>query len=90
MQTADPLGQISAFIQDLASQVAVADGRARQGQPIDLAGFDARLGLLCAQVLDLPPDQGRSIRAALAGLRDGIEQLTATLISPAVAGRRDD
>jgi len=85
MQTVDKQAQIRSFIQDLTNQVAMADGLLRDGTRVDLAGFDAQVGLLCAQALDLPPDQGRALAPELIQLRDRVERLTARFTAPVAA-----
>lgn len=38
------------------------------GRPLDLSGFEAEVGRLCAQALDLPPEEGRTLVPALSAL----------------------
>jgi hypothetical protein len=49
---------------------------------VDLAGLDQMMGLLCAQTLDLPPDQGRSLRPRLIELLHELDELTKALPVP--------
>ncbi len=46
---------------------------------VDLAGLDGMAGSLCAQVLDLPPDQGRAMRLTLLSLQAEADALLAAL-----------
>lgn len=55
--------------------VAIARALAGSGRPVDLAGLDGAVGLLCAKTLDLPPDQGRLARPALAAILAELDQL---------------
>lgn len=63
----------------LSASVAVASGLAATGRHIDLAGLDAVAGVLCAQVLDLLPQEGSAIRPALVALNDRMAALAWTL-----------
>ena len=45
------------------------------GRAVDLAGLQDAVGRVCAGCLDLPPEQGRSMRPLLIGLVEDIEQL---------------
>lgn len=68
-----------ASLKQLQSAIAVATGLASAGRAIDLAGLESVAGLLCAQVLDLPPQDGRGLRAELVALDESIAGLSATL-----------
>jgi len=46
----------------------VAHALIEAGRPLDLSGFEAEVGRLCAQALDLPPDEGRTLLPALSAL----------------------
>jgi hypothetical protein len=43
---------------------------------VDLAGLDRVVGRLCAGALDLPPEQGRTLRERLIRLHDELEKLS--------------
>ena len=64
---------------DLA-EVSVAIDTARrtveQGDFVDLANLDSRVGRLCAAIKDLPRDQGRAFERPLLGLVDDLTRLT--------------
>ena len=49
------------------------------GRQLDLTGIDDGIGVLCAQTLDLPPDQAQAMMPALWDLRAQIDLLTAAL-----------
>lgn len=70
---------LRSFLEDLENATAVATTFVRDGHMIDLADFDAQVGLLCAKTLDLPSDQGRLMRPELMRLREKLEALEATL-----------
>ena len=66
-------------LQRVMSIVAVASGLASARRPIDLNGLESAAGALCARLLDLPPQDGRSFRPALTELNDTLQRLSATL-----------
>lgn len=49
------------------------------GRRLDLSGFEAEVGRLCAQALDLPPDEGRTLVPALSALLAEIDGTGAAL-----------
>lgn len=63
----------------VVTTIAVAHGLAVSGRAIDLSGLDAAAGILCAQVLDLPPHEGAAMRVALAELETKLSTLARTL-----------
>ena len=65
----------------VCATVAVAQGLAMSGRPIDLAGLDTAAGMLCAQVLDLVPAEGIALRPALTDLEMKLSALAHTLAS---------
>lgn len=73
----------TAAVAGLADQVAgtlrLAGALARGGRRLDLAGLDQMIGRLCAQALDLPPDQGRRLRPRLAALLADLDRLATDL-----------
>ena len=66
-------------LEQLQTTVALANGLAAAGRTIDLSGLESATGLLCAQVLDLPPSEGQVLRPALLSLHASIQQLLASL-----------
>ena len=50
---------------------------------IDLTGLERQVGLLCAQSLDLPPDEGRRVRPRLLALSGSMEVLSRALAARA-------
>ena len=85
MQAAPPASDDSrmAAVEGLAGQVAgalrLAGALAQGGRRLDLAGLDQMIGRLCAQALDLPPDQGRAMRPLLLALLRDPDELGARL-----------
>ena len=69
-------------LQRMAATVAVASGLAATGRPVDLAGLEASMGTLCAQVLDLVPSEGAALRPALQDLADRLAALTQAIKPP--------
>ncbi len=70
-------------LSDLASRLARTIGLARAlvqgGRQLDLTGIDDGIGVLCAQTLDLPPDQAQMMLPLLWDMRTQIDSLTAAL-----------
>jgi hypothetical protein len=52
---------------------------AEDGRTVDLTWLDDQVGLLCAQSLDLAPDDGRRVRPRLIALSASIEALSRAL-----------
>jgi len=74
---------------DAEAMVAIlrlARALAERGKDLDLAGLDQQVGRLCAGVLDLPPAEGRTLRADLFALRQEIELLSQALRNQALSG----
>lgn len=74
-----PSSAAPALVCRLAASVAVAKGLASGGRVIDVSGLDDLAGLLCAQVLDLPRDDGLALRPALTALERDIGTLIGVL-----------
>ena len=49
---------------------------AKSGRRIDLVGIDRKVGLLCAQALDLPPELGRELVPVLQAQITILDELT--------------
>ena len=56
------------------TQALVAGGR-----NVDLMGLERQVGLLCAKTLDLPPEEGRTVRPVLVSLLAELDTLSSTL-----------
>lgn len=80
--TAAGLLALRSFLEDLENATAIATTLAREGHPIDLDGFAGQIGLLCAKALDLPLEQGLTMRPALLRLREKLETLEHSLPRP--------
>jgi hypothetical protein len=88
MQSADqnmPMASLHSFLEDLENAITVARTLVETGHAIDLTGFDRMVGLLCAQTLDLPPDDARTLRDDLIGLLVEVEALSRAM-APAAPG----
>ena len=57
----------------------VARALAASGRQVDISGLEREVGRLCAQTLDLEPEQGRALRPMLAGLLAELDILSGTL-----------
>jgi hypothetical protein len=78
----DP-SQKAARLRDLAERLvrtmSVARGLVRGGRTLDLAGIEDGVGMLCAQALDLPAEQGRPLVGLLRDVLAEVEGLTAAV-----------
>jgi len=74
-----PIERVRAGACALRRTAALARAFAEAGRPIDLAGLDGQVGLVCARALDLPPEEGREMRAELRALLAEIDALADTL-----------
>ncbi len=77
-----PLGQVLGLAAGLLNTIAVARVLAENGRRLDLTGLDSQVGLLCARMLDLEPDEGRIARVELVRLRADLDALAAVLARP--------
>jgi len=57
----------------------VARGLLEGGRRVDLEGLDRVIGVICARALDLPPEEGRTIRPRLALLLADLDALSLAL-----------
>lgn len=75
-QTTDKsLWKADEAVRRVAATIAVATGLASTGRDVDLAGIEVATGRLCAQVLDLAPDEGSRLRPALCSLDQSLVAL---------------
>ena len=74
-----PPPRLSELAERLARTVGLARALVQGGRHLDLTGIDDGVGVLCAQTLDLPPDQARSMLPLLWGVREQVSSLTAAL-----------
>lgn len=72
-------GRLAEAIAATAALLRLAEGLAAAGRPVDLAGLDDRIGLLCAQALDLAPADGARLRGDLAALLRDLDALGVAL-----------
>ena len=77
-----PLAQVLGLATGLLNTIAVARALAENGRRLDLTGLDSQVGLLCARMLDLEPDEGRIARVELLRLRADLDALAAVLARP--------
>ena len=75
----DPLHAAETLARTLTGTVRLARAMTEARRPVDLAGLDDKVGLLCAKALDLPPEQGRDFRPVLAALLVDLTALHAVL-----------
>ena len=75
----DGLSLTLAIAEDLRRSLRLARALAGQNRPVDLAGMQDSIGLLCAKALDLDPAEGRTLRIALIALRMELDQLSTAM-----------
>ena len=66
----------------IVATVRIARALVQAGRQVDLGGLDRMVGLLCARVLDLPPEQGRTLRPRLLALLAELDELNGALAPP--------
>jgi hypothetical protein len=66
----------------LVRTVAVARALVKSGRAVELAGLQDGIGILCAQTLDLPAEEGRAMLPALRELVAQLEALTEAFRAP--------
>jgi hypothetical protein len=77
--TSTPLKELRSYADSVTQTVGVARGLVEAGRHIDLAGLEDQVGLLCAKALDLPPEDGRAVRADLFALLARVDALSVAL-----------
>ena len=75
MEAATPFAAVLTCLEQLGRTLAIARNVALAGRRLDLAGLDGETGLVCARVLDLPVEEGRTLIPALVALRAQLEAL---------------
>ena len=63
----------------LSNTIGLARALARNGRTVDLAGLEDGIGMLCAQALDLPGQDGRALLPLLTELLAQVDTLDAAL-----------
>jgi hypothetical protein len=74
-----PAVAVRTLADELMKVVKVAHGLVAAGRDIDVTGLDQRIGLLCAKMLDLAPDEGRRVRPRLIALSGSVQTLARAL-----------
>jgi hypothetical protein len=72
---ATPPAALASLAERLSRTLAVSRALLLAGRPLDLRGFDDGVGMLCAQTLDLPPEESRHMVPLLHHLAASIDQL---------------
>jgi len=75
----DALAAALAFCDAIARTISIARTMLDNGQSVDLAGLDGRIGLLCAKSLDLPPAMGRALRPRLTVVLHALDDMSLAL-----------
>jgi hypothetical protein len=63
----------------LRTTLRVAHAFVASGRSVDLTGLDRQIGLVCAKALDLPAEQGRTMRPQLVDLLEETDRLARAL-----------
>ncbi len=71
--------RLTALAAHLSRSIALARGLILGGRLIDVTGIDDRVGVLCAQTLDLSPEDASEMLPALRGVLTQVELLAAAL-----------
>lgn len=77
---------VAAMARSVEGTLRMARSLAEAGRTLDLAGLDGLVGQLTARTLDLPPEDGRTLRPALQSILtelDGLETLLHQHTDPA-------
>ena len=74
-----PSTVVDRMIDSVGATLRIARGLRQNGRPIDITGLDRLIGILCARALDLPAEQGRSVRSQLAMLLTELDALGVAL-----------
>lgn len=74
--------QAAILLSQTEQTVRVAKALADAGRACDLSGLDQLAGIACAKALDLPPDEGRALRAQVTALLGACDALRASLSPP--------
>jgi hypothetical protein len=77
-----PLRAAEAAAERLLGVLRITRTLAEARRAVDIAGFDGLVGRLCAQSLDLPPEDGRKLRPRLIALLDELSRLERALTAP--------
>ncbi len=75
------MASMHALAIELTRMVRLAGALAQAGREIDLTGLERRVGLLCAQSLDLEPAAGRDMCPKLVELRQAIDTLAGSILA---------
>ncbi len=73
------LASIRAALMDVTLQVQTAQAKLDTGGPVDMAGMDRQVSMLCRQALALPPPIARETLPDLQALRGVMDTLIETL-----------
>jgi len=84
----DPQTRASAMAEAACATLRVARALVESRRSVDLAGLQDAVGRLCAACLDLPPEQGRTLRPQLATVLGELDALSVALRG-AAAGDAD-
>ena len=82
-ETHHPIRTITASRDSVIALLRTARALAAAGRVIDLTGLDNMIGLLCAQILDLSDEEGRSFRPSLCAIGAELDHLNQILIETA-------
>jgi hypothetical protein len=78
--------RLVAIAQRLCRTLGLARALAQSGRRVDIGGIEDGVGLLCAQTMDLPRDQGRLMLPVLCEVLGQVDALSGVLRSAATSG----
>ncbi len=71
--------RLSELAARLVRTIGLARALVQGGRQLDLTGIDDGIGVLCAQTLDLPPDQAAAMLPLLWDMREQVDWLATAL-----------
>jgi hypothetical protein len=75
--------QAAALADAIGGTIRLARALVESGRQVDLAGLESEVGRLCAACLDLPPDQGRTLRDRLGAVLADLDSLRSAITDAA-------
>lgn len=82
------LRAVEELTESISGTVQIARALVETSRRVDLSGLDREMGLLCAQALNLPPEEGRKLRPRLITLLSELDALS--IVLSAAAPERTD
>lgn len=77
--TASRLDRLLSEASALGGLLQASEALIDAGRQLDVDGLDLRVGRLCAQCLDIEPDEARALRPGLLALKIQVDRLSARM-----------